>query len=31
MLLILNGLYPALIWWTFILVGMAVGRSDLGS
>jgi uncharacterized membrane protein YeiB len=29
-LLVLNGPYPALIWWTFILVGMAVGRSDLG-
>ncbi len=30
-LLVLNGPYPALIWWTFILVGMAVGRSDLAS
>jgi uncharacterized membrane protein YeiB len=30
-LLVLNGPYPALIWWTFILVGMAVGRSDLGA
>jgi uncharacterized membrane protein YeiB len=30
-LLLLNGPYPALIWWTFILVGMAVGRCDLGS
>jgi uncharacterized membrane protein YeiB len=30
-LLMFNGPYPALIWWTFILVGMAVGRSDLGS
>jgi uncharacterized membrane protein YeiB len=30
-LLLLNGPYPALIWWTFILVGMAVGRSDLGA
>jgi uncharacterized membrane protein YeiB len=30
-LLVLNGPYPALIWWTFILVGMAVGRSDLRS
>jgi uncharacterized membrane protein YeiB len=30
-LLLLNGPYPALIWWTFILVGMAVGRSDLTS
>ena len=30
-LLMVNGPYPALIWWTFLLVGMAVGRSDLGS
>ena len=30
-LLMLNGPYPALIWWTFVLVGMAVGRSDLGA
>jgi uncharacterized membrane protein YeiB len=30
-LLLLNGPYPALIWWTFILVGMAVGRCDLGA
>src|SRR3954469_8383437 len=30
-LLMLNGPYPALVWWTFILIGMAVGRSDLGS
>src|ERR687890_540453 len=30
-LLLLNGPYPALLWWTFILVGMAVGRSDLTS
>jgi uncharacterized membrane protein len=30
-LLMLNGPYPALLWWTFILVGMAVGRCDLGS
>jgi uncharacterized membrane protein YeiB len=30
-LLMLNGPYPALIWWTFILVGMAVGRCDLGA
>src|SRR3954452_18985875 len=29
--LMVNGPYPALIWWTFLLVGMAVGRSDLGS
>ena len=30
-LLVLDGPYPALIWWTFILLGMAVGRSDLAS
>jgi len=30
-LLMLNGPYPVLIWWTFFLVGMAVGRCDLGS
>jgi uncharacterized membrane protein YeiB len=30
-LLMLNGPYPGLIWWTFILVGLAVGRCDLGS
>ena len=30
-LLLLNGPYPALIWWTFILIGMAVGRCDLAS
>jgi uncharacterized membrane protein len=29
--LMLNGPYPALIWWTFILIGMAVGRSELRS
>jgi uncharacterized membrane protein len=29
--LTLNGPYPALMWWTFILVGLAVGRSDLTS
>jgi uncharacterized membrane protein YeiB len=29
--LAVTGPYPALVWWTFILVGMAVGRSDLGS
>jgi uncharacterized membrane protein len=29
--LTLNGPYPALIWWTFLLVGLAVGRSDLTS
>jgi uncharacterized membrane protein YeiB len=26
-----TGAYPALIWWTFILVGLAVGRCDLAS
>ena len=30
-LLTVTGAYPALIWWTFILVGLAVGRCDLGS
>jgi uncharacterized membrane protein YeiB len=30
-LLAVTGFYPALIWWTFILVGLAVGRSDLQS
>ena len=30
-LLLLDGPYPALIWWTFILLGMAVGRCDLAS
>ncbi|MBB3081863.1 heparan-alpha-glucosaminide N-acetyltransferase domain-containing protein [Geodermatophilus sabuli] len=29
--LAVTGAYPALIWWTFILVGLAVGRCDLGS
>jgi hypothetical protein len=29
--LVVTGGCPALIWWTFILVGPAVGRSDLGS
>ncbi len=27
--LAVTGAYPALIWWTFILVGLAVGRCDL--
>lgn len=27
--LAVTGPYPALIWWTFILVGLAVGRCDL--
>jgi uncharacterized membrane protein YeiB len=26
-----TGAYPALIWWAFILVGLAVGRCDLAS
>ena len=29
--LVVTGPYPALIWCTFILVGLAVGRSDLTS
>ncbi|MGY1689778.1 heparan-alpha-glucosaminide N-acetyltransferase domain-containing protein [Geodermatophilus sp. SYSU D01105] len=29
--LAVTGAYPALIWWTFILVGLAVGRCDLTS
>ncbi len=29
--LAVTGAYPALIWWTFVLVGLAVGRSHLGS
>lgn len=29
--LAVTGFYPVLSWWTFILVGLAVGRSDLGS
>lgn len=29
--LAVTGFYPALSWWPFILVGLAVGRSDLGS
>jgi uncharacterized membrane protein len=28
---VLTGTYPALIWWTFVLVGLAVGRLDLGA
>ena len=27
--LVVTGFYPALIWWTFVLVGLAVGRLDL--
>jgi uncharacterized membrane protein YeiB len=30
-LLTVTGAYPALIWWSFVLVGLAVGRSDLRS
>jgi uncharacterized membrane protein YeiB len=29
--LAVTGPYPALIWWAFILVGLALGRSDLAS
>jgi uncharacterized membrane protein YeiB len=29
--LTVTGTYPALIWWAFVLVGLAVGRSDLRS
>ncbi len=29
--LMVTGYYPALIWWTFVLVGLAVGRMDLRS
>ncbi|MFW3169084.1 heparan-alpha-glucosaminide N-acetyltransferase domain-containing protein [Geodermatophilus sp. CPCC 206100] len=27
--LMVTGWYPALIWWTFVLVGLAIGRMDL--
>jgi hypothetical protein len=27
--LVMTSAYPALIWWTFILVGLGVGRCDL--
>jgi uncharacterized membrane protein YeiB len=27
--LVVTGPYPALIWWTFLLAGLAVGRCDL--
>jgi uncharacterized membrane protein len=27
--LMLTGPYPALIWWTFVLVGLGIGRLDL--
>jgi hypothetical protein len=26
---VVTGTYPAVIWWTFVLVGLAVGRLDL--
>ncbi|MGY1743375.1 MULTISPECIES: heparan-alpha-glucosaminide N-acetyltransferase domain-containing protein [unclassified Blastococcus] len=26
---VVTGVYPAVIWWTFVLVGLAVGRLDL--
>jgi uncharacterized membrane protein YeiB len=29
--LAVTGAYPALIWWTFILVGLGVGRCDLAA
>ncbi|RFU22655.1 heparan-alpha-glucosaminide N-acetyltransferase domain-containing protein [Geodermatophilus marinus] len=29
--LVLTGTYPALIWWTFVLVGLGVGRLDLAA
>ena len=29
--LLVTGYYPALLWIAFVLVGLAVGRSDLGS
>lgn len=29
--LVITGFYPALIWWTFVLVGLGVGRLDLRS
>lgn len=29
--LAVSGTYPAVVWWTFVLVGLAVGRSDLRS
>nr|WP_239522149.1 heparan-alpha-glucosaminide N-acetyltransferase domain-containing protein [Geodermatophilus sabuli] len=30
-LLSTTGSYPALVWWAFVLVGLAVGRLDLGA
>lgn len=29
--LMLTGPYPALIWWTFVLVGLGIGRLDLNA
>jgi uncharacterized membrane protein YeiB len=29
--LAVTGAYPALIWWTFVLVGLGVGRCDLAA
>src|SRR3712207_3333706 len=29
--LAVTGAYPALIWWTFILVGLGIGRCDLAA
>ncbi|MCV2491430.1 DUF1624 domain-containing protein [Geodermatophilus sp. YIM 151500] len=29
--LLVTGYYPALLWWAFVLVGLAVGRLDLGA
>jgi hypothetical protein len=27
--MVVTGTYPAVVWWTFVLVGLAVGRLDL--
>jgi hypothetical protein len=29
--LLVTGVYPAMLWWALVLVGLAVGRLDLGS
>ncbi|WP_218146233.1 heparan-alpha-glucosaminide N-acetyltransferase domain-containing protein [Geodermatophilus ruber] len=29
--LLFTGVYPAVLWWAFVLVGLAVGRLDLGA
>jgi uncharacterized membrane protein YeiB len=29
--LLVTGPYPAMLWWAFVLVGLAVGRLDLGA